>query len=250
MTTLPDFFAPPDADEVLRNDLMAIVRDQDAVNPRHLQKALGPSEIGHPCLRKMAYGLLNRGHAGPGYDPLPSIIGTAVHAWLFDAAVHTNARLGRQRWHAEIKVTIAANLSGTADLYDADTRSCIDWKVPGRNRFGMYRRQMSEVYRTQVHLYGKGLNAMGMPVDRVAICLLPRGGSLSSAHLWTEDYDEKIADAAIARLNNVIALLSDWEVDKHPDRFHWFAKSAPDCCWCPYWRPNPSGPLHCDGVDA
>src|SRR5262245_21915942 len=229
---------------------MKIVRDADASNPRHLQMTLGPSEVGHPCLRRMAYGLLNRKHAGPGYDPLPSVIGTAVHAWLFNAAVHCNAALGRQRWHAEIKVRIAGNLSGTADLYDADTQTVVDWKVPGRNRFDMYRREMSEVYRTQVHLYGYGLELMGMPVRKVAICLLPRGGSLCSTYLWTQDYDEAIAEAAVARLNNVIALLSDWEVEKYPERFHWFAKSAPDCCWCPYWRPNPQGPLQCDGLDT
>ena len=250
MTTITEFFAPPDPDEMLRNDLIQVIKDRDAATERHLQKALGPSEVGHPCLRKMAYGLMDRAHANPYYDPLPSIIGTAVHSWLFTAAVLANEKLNRQRWHAEIKVKILPEMSGTADLYDADTQTVVDWKVPGKNRFDAYRREMSPIYRTQVHLYGKGLIKMGHPVSRVAICLLPRGGSLQSTYLWTEAYDERIADAAIDRFYAVIALLSDWEVEKHPERYHWFAKSAPDCVFCKYWRPRPEGPFECEGIDV
>lgn len=245
------FFAPeppPDPKEVLRQDLLTMIKDRDKATPRHLQVELGPSEVGHPCLRKLAYGLLAVPRANPYYDPLPSIIGTAVHTWLESAAAHANKTLGRQRWITEMKVNVAPGLSGSCDLYDVDTRTVIDWKVPGKNRFDMYRKDMSPVFKAQVHMYGLGFERAGYPVKRVAVCLVPRGNGLNLTHLWMEDYDPAIAHAAVQRREQVLSLLSDWDVEHNPDRLEWFAKTEYDCVFCGQWRPNPVGPMQCDGI--
>jgi len=273
MTSLPEFFdaASPAPEDALRNDLLKMITDRDHATPRHRQVALGPSEIGHPCLRKMAYGLTAAEKFNPYYDPLPSIIGTATHAWLADAAELDNKRLAEEffeecgketdpetgvfkmdtfqrRWIIEKKVEVAPGLSGSCDLYDSYTKTIIDWKLPGQSRFAKYSKEMPAVYRAQVHMYGKGMENSGFEVKTVAVALLPRGGSLKSMHLWSEPYNARVAEWAVDRRNTVIALLSDWDVENHPERYHWFAKSGPDCAFCAWYRQKPESPLQCEGA--
>lgn len=245
-----DFFdnvPEPEPEDELRSDLMQMIIARYHATPRNQQIELGPSEIGHPCLRRLAYGLTAVERANPYFDPLPSIIGTASHTWMQSAAEFANKQLGRERWITEKKVKPTTDLSGSSDLYDTDTQTVIDHKFPGANRFTAYKKNIPLIYKIQVHLYGKGFINAGLPVKRVAICLLPRGGSLKAMHLWSEPYDESIADEAIAKRNMVIALCSDWDVENNPDRYHWFAQTPHDCVFCPQWRPNPTGPLQCKG---
>lgn len=242
------FFAADTAGQ-LKQDIIAMIKARDDATPRHQQRELGPSEIGHPCMRKLAYGLLHVESSNPQFDPLPSIIGTATHKWLESAAMHANTVLGRKRWHVETRVNPAPWLSGSCDLYDADTATVIDYKVPGNSRFKTYAKQMSSIYRVQVHLYGKGFRNAGLPVETVAVMMLPRGGTLGGAHLWSEAYDETIADEALARREQAVVLLNDFDVEHHPERFEWFAKSGPDCMFCDWFSPNPESPLQCEGVE-
>lgn len=270
MTDFWDAPPPPPPEDALRSDLIQMIVDRYRVTPRHQQVELGPSEIGHLCLRRLAYGLTNAQQSNPYFDPLPSIIGTAAHTWMESAARAANEPLYeefarecdkepdpetrmfkldtfKRRWLTETKVEIVTGLSGTCDLYDTTTNTVIDWKFPGASRFTAYRKAIPLHYRTQVHLYGKGFVRAGYPVKTVAICLLPRGGSLNSMHLWSEPYDEKLADEAIARREMVIALCNDWDVENNPDRYHWFATSPSDCMFCPQFSPRPVGPLQCKG---
>jgi hypothetical protein len=158
--------------------------------------------------------------------------------------------LGRQRWLAETKVNVTDSLSGMADLYDCDTAVVGDYKVVGKTRFAEYTEAMSEVYRTQVSLYGRGFRNAGLPVETVAIILVPRDGLLTKMHVWSEPFDESVADEAIGRHQRVAALLSGFDVQHHPDRFEWFEKSGPDCRYCPWYSPNPTGPLQCRGIEG
>ena len=51
----------------------------------------------HPCHRKMAYGIMAEPGSNPQFDPLPSIIGTAVRTLARPptAPAHANEALGR-----------------------------------------------------------------------------------------------------------------------------------------------------------
>lgn len=240
----------PGGDDPLRSALVDMIRQRHAVTPRNLQQELGPSEVGHPCLRKLAYGMAGAVQCNPDYDPLPSIIGTATHTWLESAARHANEALGRTRWLTETRVTVADGLSGTADLYDCDTDTVIDYKCPGTTRFTRYRKDPGPVFRAQVMLYGRGFENAGYPVKRVAIALIPRAGTLHKLHLWQALYDPAQADAVLARRSAVLAMLGSFDVERYPDRFEWFPTTGYDCTYCPWWAPRGRGPLQCGGDDS
>ena len=252
MTDVAEFFTPDAADTAadLKSALIDMIKARDEATPRHLQRELGPSEVGHPCMRRLAYGLMQIPRCNPSWDPLPAIIGTATHKWLESAAKHANTVLGRQRWLIETRVNPAGWLSGSCDLYDCDTATVIDYKVPGASQFAKYKKHPGELYRTQVHLYGKGFRNAGLPVETVAIMFLPRGGTLTGSHLWSEPYDETVADTALKRREQALMLINDLQVEQHPDRFTYFSKSGPSCMFCSWFAPNPQGPFQCGGVDA
>ncbi len=241
-------FFDTDIAGVLKRDIVDMIRGRDAATPRHLQTELGPSEVAHPCSRRLAYGLAGVEKVTPPFDPLPAIVGTALHKWLESAATHANNVLGRQRWLSETRVNVAPGLSGSCDLYDTDTAMCLDWKAPGERRFAMYRKAMNPVYITQIALYGLGFVNAGLPVENMAIMLLPRGGTLANAHLWLEPYDETMAVAALTNRERVIKMLADFDVAQHPERFEWLQRSSCDCLFCPWFSPDPTSPLMCGGV--
>lgn len=243
------FFAI-DPNVQLRSEILDFIMARYSNTPRHLQKELGPSEIGHPCSRRLAYGITAVPRSNPQFDPLPSIIGTATHTWLESAAVLANTELGRDRWLTETKVNVADGLSGSCDLYDTDTDTVIDYKVPGVNQFSILKKAMSATYRVQTHLYGKGFANAGRNVKTVAVLLIPRGGTLAGSHMWSEPYDEAIVNEALERRNRVIRQVKQFDVAAHPERYEWFAKSGYQCMFCPNFSPVPNGPLQCSGVDV
>lgn len=243
-----EFFSTgnPEQDE-FRDELLQMIRGRYEATPRHLQRELGPSDISHPCMRKMALGIMEAPEINPQFDPLPSIIGTATHSWLESAAVHANMVAGRTRWLTETRLTVAPGLTGSCDLFDLDTQTVIDWKVIGSTRFAKYRKDPGPLYRTQVHLYGRGFENIGQEVKRVAIAIVPRGGTLTSMHVWKADYDPAVADEALQRRDAVLCLLNDLDVQNNPDRLAWIETTPYDCTWCPWWRPRPQGPMECPG---
>lgn len=249
MTTLEDFFAtenPPPPDP-LWTDLVDMVRERHAAAPRSRQRELGPSDVAHPCMRRMAYGMMEVERSNPEYDPLPSIIGTATHAWLESAAHHANEQLDKERWLTETRVQVAPGLSGTCDLYDIETATVIDFKVVGYTSFTAYRKDPGPQYRAQVQLYGRGFRNCGMPVERVAIAFFPRAGTLSRMHLWTAPYDDAEVDQVLRRREQVITLLNDLEIEANPQRYQWLPIEPYSCMWCPYFRPQPRSPYECSG---
>ena len=254
MTEAADFFNEPNEhaalDDPIRTGLRDMILARDAATPRHMQRELGPSDVAHPCMRRMAYGITEADRSNPPFDPLASIIGTATHTWLESAAQHANTVLGYDRWITERRVEVAPGLSGSCDLYDCDTQTVIDWKVPGTLRFAKYKKDPGPVYKTQVQMYGLGFTRAGFPVETVAIAFVPRGKTLRSMHVWSAPYDEAVAQQAVARRQAVIEMMDEFDVEKNPDRFQWFPTSPYDCEFCPWWSPRPSTGLQCDGKET
>lgn len=248
MSDTADFFTEePIVTDPLRDDLIHMIRTRSANAPRSLQVELGPSQVAHPCLRRLAYGIMAEPGSNPQFDPLPSIIGTAVHSWLDAAAQHANEVLGRERWLTETRVEVTPGLVGTSDLYDVDTATVVDWKVVGTPRLRKYRKGPGRVYQGQVHLYGRGFVNAGLPVKRVAIAFVPRGATLHSLHVWSEDFNPALVDEILSRREQVICMLNDFRIDENPDRYMWFATEPEDCVFCPWYSQNPRGPLQCGG---
>ena len=239
--------AAAETDDPLRDELMSMIRKRYHATPRHMQVELGPSEVGHPCMRKIAYGLMVVPRSNPENDPLASIVGTAPHSWLDSAAQHANQVLGRERWLTEHRVEVQGGLSGSCDLYDVDTGTVIDWKVPGNTSYDRNVKDVSKVYRNQVHLYGRGFERLGYPVKYVAIAFLPKSKTLNGLYLFKEEYNPALVDAVLARYNATIELLDSLRPEINPDAYHWIPAEPYECVYCPQYRPNPSSPFQCGG---
>ncbi len=238
-------------DRELLGDLKDFIQYASENEPRSLQTTLGPSEVGHPCARKLAYGLTATGGGNSFGDPLPSIVGKATHGWLENAARMDNKRLGRTRWIPETRVHITDSLSGTCDLYDVDTQTVLDWKVPGVTRFKKYvKHGPSVTYRGQSHLYGKGYKNAGLPVSHVGIVFIPKAGTLRQTHLWRESYDEELVQSILTRIDSVKGLITGLDLEHHADRFKLIPITPDaDCYLCSWWSPgpDPSNPFQCGG---
>lgn len=211
LAALPAMPQPP-AGGSLRADLLAVIQARIDDHPRSQQKRIGPSEIGTPCARKLAYKLSGTPESRSS-DKWKATVGTAIHAWLADTFVTANAAQRPVRWLVETKVDTGSigpnDIDGSCDLYDRLWQAAIDWKTCGPSRLTHYRRHgPGEQYRTQVHDYGRGWTARGLPVRDVVIVFLPRNGDLTDAHVWSEAYDPAIAIQAYERANRVSTLVA------------------------------------------
>jgi hypothetical protein len=233
----------------LGETIRAVVLDADRTAPRSLQTAMGPSEVGEPCARRLAYRIMNEPATNTDSDPWAAIVGTAVHAWLADAFTAANTRLNRIRYLVEQRLQIVPGLIGSCDLYDADHAAVIDHKVVGTTAMTEYKRNGPlDTYRAQVHLYGKGYRRLGLPVHQVALAFFPRGGMLAGLHVWSEPFDETVADAALARVWQITEAIVALNVEHYPERYQHIPRvTGHRCTWCPWLRPGPDKGDACPG---
>ena len=99
MSDAADLGALPPIDTQLGSDpglllaeIKAIIASAIEAHPRSQQTRLGPSEIGDPCARRLAYKLLGTQKARTLSTPWRPTVGTAVHSWIEEAiAAHNEA---------------------------------------------------------------------------------------------------------------------------------------------------------------
>lgn len=248
----PELLALGSDGNLLKTELIEAVTTHAIAHPRSAQKAIGPSEVGHDCPRRLAYKLLDMPEADRGTPWLPTI-GTAVHSWLEESLERDNARwvemCGQPRWITETRVNAGdyngTDVNGSADAYDRVTGTVIDWKVVGPTTLKKYKTKgPGTQYRTQAHLYGRGFVRAGLPVERVMIAFLPRNSKLEDAHIWHELYDEQIAVDALQRLSG-ISLAVDALGHQAVARLD----TVDDYCgFCPFFRAGSTDPAEgCPG---
>lgn len=227
------------ADEIRR-----IVVAHAARAPRSNQVHLGPSELGVACDRQVAGKMAGLPVTNHVSDPWPSIVGTAVHAWLADCFTAENVRSGILRWIAEQRVTPHPNHPGTADLYDAKERCVGDHKVLGETTLAHVRAVDGppRKYRVQLKLYARGYRHLGLPVDRIALIAYPRTKStLDGLYVWEDPYtpaDDALLDEVFAQ-TAVRANYAELIRRGHITLNH--VPIAPDdseCHFCPFYRPE------------
>lgn len=214
----------------LRLKIIKMVTDAGNGAARSLQKAIGPSEIGHPCTRQVAFKVAGVPKNPNWLDPMPSILGTAFHAWMEE-------NLPRSEWIPEQKVYVTQTLTGHSDAYHIPTRTVVDWKLLGntahRDYSGGY---MSTQYRVQAHSYGMGFVNAGYPVDRVAVAIFGRSKTLQDLYVWSERWDPAIAQRAVDRLQIVRNYVAATGASEH-NRAPLLAiepTSGDTCYFCPY----------------
>lgn len=198
---------------LLADELFHHIKAGINAHPRSLQTRIGPSELGVPCTRRLAYKLAGATEVNTRDAAWKPTVGTAVHTWLQDTFTEANRGLDAARWLVELSVDVGevggTPITGHVDLYDRVTATVIDWKIVGAASLKAKKATgPGEQYRAQAHLYGRGLVRRGLPVDTVMLAFLPQNADLHASHIWHEPYDEQVALAALARANTVADLVA------------------------------------------
>lgn len=225
----------------------------DANTARSIQRHIGPSEIGTDCAREVAYKLSGIPEVGQGVDPWFAVMGSATHEWLsFALEEYQRIVLGREgenrRWLVEERVRIEHDefgTSGSTDVFDRDRLEVLDYKLLGNDALKSLREKgPSPTYRVQAHTYGKGWKQRGYDVQSVAIVGLPRSSFLRNMVIWSEPFDESIADAALSRVGMIDRGI---KAGLSPEVF---PTSGGHCQFCHFRKSGPADSTGCPGFDA
>lgn len=237
-------------------EIRRVVTEHAARAPRSLQLHLGPSELGVECDRQVAGKMAGFPKTNHVTDPWPSVVGTAVHAWLADAFTADNVRHRVLRWVAEQRVVPHPEHSGTADLYDAEEQAVVDHKCLGETSMAKVRKDPPRKYVVQLLLYGLGYRLMGLPVRRVALVAYPRtASSLDGLYVW----DREITDADDLLLQEVFTqteVRKKYALELHSGRLSLdqvpLTPDSDECYFCPFYRPQSArdGGPGCPGTVA
>lgn len=202
--------------------------------PRSKQVAIGPSEVGHECVRRLAYKMLDweKVNESQGGNWVAQV-GTAIHAHL------ANIFAKIEGYEVEQRVTIRPGLSGTVDLYDSKRGIVMDWKTTGFKGLQERRSQgATQQQLVQVMLYGYGKAQTGALVNQVALIYLPTSGGLDEMHVELHDYDEQMALDALTRIDTITSTLVGIDVENNPKNWAVLPKTPSKLCtYCPYFMP-------------
>lgn len=201
---------PRDPDLVF-TDVFGVITDAILSRPRSQQTRIGPSEIGIPCPRRLAYklaGVPEVNARGPAWRPQ---VGVAVHESLGGIFTEANRGLDAARWLVEFKIEAGFIgddvLDGSCDLYDRATNTVLDWKIVGSAALKKYRSHgPGEQYRVQAQTYALGWSNRGLRPHQVAVVFLPAAGELGDAVTWREPFKPGLAFDAIDRANTIARL--------------------------------------------
>lgn len=200
-----------DAEESFTQVMLAGIRG----HARSQQRLIGPSGVGTPCPRKLAYMLAQADPDRRPHTEWRQTVGTGVHSWV----ENTFGTWGKRDWLTETKVYVGdivtphgiTKIHGTSDLFHIPTGTVVDLKVPGSE--GLKKMRLhgpGQTYRVQSHLYGCGYVDKGYEVKKVAIAAMPAAGEFKDRVWYEEDFNPQIAQAGLARAGRLLA-----HIEKH-----------------------------------
>jgi CRISPR/Cas system-associated exonuclease Cas4 (RecB family) len=178
--------------------LLHVLHSKDASRDRSTQTEVGPSEIGG-CRRKVWYRLNAQPHTNENQSKLAAIMGTAIHAAIEDAIGAIDPE-GKE-YLVETEVAFG-DMKAHVDLFVPSTGAVIDWKTSKVKNMSYF---PSNQQRWQVQIYGYLLSKNGYEVKTVNLVAIARDGNEKDVKVHTEPYDEMMALAALAWLENVKA---------------------------------------------
>lgn len=220
----------------LKAEFMTMIRWHEEFSPRSMQVAVGPSDLGTECQRRLAYKVAGMaGYHRP--DPWAAFVGSAIHTRIEDV-VARYAKEFNEEWLIEGRIRIDANISGKADLVRKNKVIDIKSASPEVIR-ELPVKGPREAYKTQVQLYAKGLNDNGHEITRVAFIFVPRSGKLDDTYTWVDEYRPDVAQAALDRVYK----LANWlhrslDITHHPGRWE-LVPATPEfmsCYFCPLFN--------------
>jgi hypothetical protein len=199
--------------------------------PRDLQREVGPSELGLACERQIAYRIAGTARSNIAVNPIPSLVGTAMHAMFGDTFAMPGGR-----YLVEQRVSYRG-VSGTLDLYDRLTGIVWDWKFPKLRKVRKIQVDgPPRHYRWQLQTYAAGLQVQGERPKLLMLGFIPIDGDLPDIACWSYPIDRGEADDAVDRLDKIRA---DLERSGEPGAVA--AQPSRLCPWCPYHRPQWTG---------
>lgn len=228
-----------------------LLREFDASSARSKQIEVGPSELGTPCRRQLAYKLAGTPKRQDPRVPWAPLCGTAVHTLMENVLRWHNAQLGWDRWIVEQELWPDDTVHGHGDAYDTKHEMAVDWKYTGKSTLADARRgRIRAEYKVQLHLYGLGQERAGRTPRFVRDVFLARSHDYWESTEYTEPYQPDIAFTALDRMYQTIELIDALKVAENPAL--WAAiEAAPGrdtCVWCPFQRPGgPADGTGCPG---
>lgn len=182
-----------------------------AGNTRGKQEAIGPSQIGTPCERKLGYMLIfgaqsvseDGEYAGDVDDLWRMQVGTILHDWLDE-----QFKAAGPEWLASHR--IGGRAPGTIDIAELLKRLGVDFKCVAPSvlkTVASSAAKIGEKYETQIDVYGLGLIADGYPIERVALLFLPKAGTLKDAVWYSRPINPQRALDAFARRDRIKTLV-------------------------------------------
>ena len=214
-------------------ELIETIRKASTFAPRSQQVAIGASEIGVECIRRLSYKMLNWPKVNDSSEVWPAAVGTAIHAHLADIFAKD------ENYEVEQRVQIRGGIYGTVDLYDKRRGIVLDWKTTGTS--GLEKRKRSggtNQHITQVQLYGYGKENQGAPVSFVGLVYLPTSGSLADMVVDLHPYSREEAEKSLARIDDIQTMLSMIDVENNPQMWEQIPSSSDRLCmYCPYFKP-------------
>jgi hypothetical protein len=222
---------------LLKQQLIEMILWADKQNPRSRQVAIGPSEIGDQCDRRIGYRIAQVPAVNTDFDPWAAIVGTALHSWLDSAVQLWMESHNSNSWSTETALSINEFVEGHSDLYSHEHQAVIDWKGAGPDVMRKLRRDgPSAGYMIQTHIYGYGFEQKGWPVKKVALAFLPRAGWLKDMYVWSADYDRSVAEAALNRLYGIARTVWDLDVLNQSHRWEQVDATPSNACgFCPWY---------------
>lgn len=234
-TSVNPFTAPGDSPLMdLATDLKAefttMVRWYEEFTPRKMQMALGPSDLGTECDRRLAYKIAGVTGYNVG-DPWAAFVGSAIHSRL-EEVIRKYAKETGGAWLIEERIVVDPLIRGRADLVHddmvIDIKSAspdVMKKLPDTGPRGSY--------LPQIHAYAKGLNDAGRKITKVAFVFVPRSGRLDDMFVWADEYQPEIAEKALKRVYGFARRLEQIDILNNPHLWE-LVPAKPDFLWCQY----------------
>lgn len=222
-------------------ELGPMLTEFDETRPRSMQKTIGPSEIGSPCLRQLVY-KLSDAPEGARDVPWAPLCGSGVHEYPMAAMLRWDNercinRGEHPRWIIEHRVWPSEHEHGSGDAYDTWNREVVDWKFVGSTQLHELKMARPKpVYRVQTHLYGLGYERAGWPVDSVRLVGLARSADFWHSQEWAEPFKRYIALDALQRLERAKKIAGDIGMWRDSADDVEAAPSEDNCAWCRYFQ--------------
>jgi hypothetical protein len=214
----------------LKAEFTTMIRWHEEFTPRKMQQALGPSDLGIECDRRLAYKIAGVTGYNMG-DPWAAFVGSSIHTRIEDV-VKRYAKQNGGTWLIEERVIVTPEIRGRADLVHddmvIDIKSAspdVMKKLPDTGPRGSY--------LPQIHAYAKGLNAAGHKITKVAFIFVPRSGRLDDTFVWADTYRPEIVEAALRRVYRFARRLDEVDILNNPHLWQ-TVPATPDYLWCQY----------------